>query len=268
MDDSLFYNNSSLLVYDTSSVDTSIQHNAIVTTPASNFIGSNNIEVLPLLHNANVNIEYITFAVFILLGLVSFLWFTVPERLTGLFSLKSPNSISMVRDSVSRVPGLVITMFFWLNFIIALSIFIFILVDKYFSAYLIPISDCQLFRWIIVMISGSLAYRFLIIYGTAILFKSQKLMKQQVLYERNTQIVTGVFLLPMLLLMSYSFNTILLYGIVAILLLIQLLRLVQIVIIGKSSTVFSAFHIILYLCTLEIIPILVLTRLISNDFFI
>ena len=81
---------------------------------------------------------------------------------------------------------------------------------------------------------------------------------------QNILFITGVFLLPIILLEVYTgFEILLIFAIVMIVLL-QLIRLIKTFVIGKSISMFNALHIILYLCALDIVPVLVLIRMFVN----
>jgi hypothetical protein len=77
----------------------------------------------------------------------------------------------------------------------------------------------------------------------------------------------GMLLLPLLLLSHYSSKALFLnisIGIISILLIIKLYRSF---LIGLADQKFSLFHLFLYLCTLEILPILVIAKFIDKYFF-
>ena len=89
--------------------------------------------------------------------------------------------------------------------------------------------------------------------------------REQVLMSRNILFITGVILLPFVFILLCSGSIIPVYFAIVIALLLQLIRIVKTFVIGNSDTMFSALHIILYLCALEIAPVLVLVRLIGNS---
>jgi hypothetical protein len=269
MYDSLFYKLNVLLVSDTSVVVNAIDDSSTYTKSApDNFLGLSNIQINPLLHTQNISGEIITYVVISLIGIISIVWFFLPDRFLTIFSFKPIKQIQRDVDSASKAPGMFITSLFWLNFIVALSIFLFLTSRKFFSDQVTGITNYGIIKYIIIAITSLVLYRFVITYLTGYIFQTEKMMKQQIIVDRNIQLVTGILLLPIILLMQYASSEILIFVVVGAIALLQVYRIAQIAIIGNSSSVFSALHIILYLCTLEIIPILVLLRLISNDSFI
>ncbi|MEI6696032.1 MAG: DUF4271 domain-containing protein [Bacteroidota bacterium] len=78
-------------------------------------------------------------------------------------------------------------------------------------------------------------------------------------------ILTGIFLLPLLLFMIYSKSTISSFATslsIGIVTMLSVVRYFRYIIIGVSFSKFSHFYLFLYLCTLEIIPILIIIKLI------
>jgi len=265
MYDSLPNNFNILLVGDTAlTFDTIIDSSAVAKLIPGNFLQTSNINITPELLVYNSNFDIITYVVIALIGFISVIWYVIPDRFLTIFSLKSISKIQRDGDSASKKPGLILTSFFWLNFIITLSIFLFLVLHEFFVIKMSSISDYIIIKNILVVIVSLFLYRFFLGYATAFIFQTQKLLKQQAVIDRNIQLSTGILLLPIILLMLYANNVLMMYIVVSIIALLQVYRLGQMVIIGKSNVVFSALHIILYLCALEIVPVLVLLRLINN----
>ena len=265
MYDSLPHNFNSLFVSDTTLIyKTVVDSSTLTSVNPVKFLQSTSVNFNPELIVHNSNIDIITIVVIVLLGIISVIWHVLPEKFMAIFSLKSISNIQRDGDNASKKPGVLITSLFWLNFIIAISIFLFLVLHEFFSIRVLNISDYQIFKDILVVIAGLFFYRFVLSYTTAFIFQTQQLMKQQVVIDRNIQLSTGILLLPIILLMLYANNVLMVYIVVSIIALLQIYRLGQMVIIGKSNVVFSALHIILYLCALEIVPVLVLLRLINN----
>ncbi len=76
--------------------------------------------------------------------------------------------------------------------------------------------------------------------------------------------VTGLILLPFIIFSVYCHLSYLVYAGVVVWLLIYFYRFVRELFTGFSYANFSLFSRILYLCTFEIIPFLVVTKLIMS----
>lgn len=265
MYNSLLYNLNVLAVSDTTIVNLAVDDSNTVTQPLPvNFIQMDNVQISPVLHLNDLNTDITAYVLLILLGIISVIWYFFPDRFSTIFSLKPDSKFQRAVESSTKVPGTLITGFFWLNFIISTGIFILLVLQRFFGNEITGLSDYEILSYVFIALSGLLLYRFMIIFGTAFVFQTQKLMKQQVITGRNILFITGVLLVPFILVILYTGGNVIMYTAIVTIVLLQVYRLVQIVIIGKSSTIFSALHIILYLCTLEIVPVLVLIRLIGN----
>jgi hypothetical protein len=86
-------------------------------------------------------------------------------------------------------------------------------------------------------------------------------------YLMNTmtfQIIIGIFLLPLLVMNVYAHTPFLLFISLGVGSILFILKLFRGLIIGLSDTNFSIFYLFFYLCTVEILPILVIVKLAMN----
>jgi len=122
-------------------------------------------------------------------------------------------------------------------------------------------------------------YSFLIIFGgivafvalkglliklTGIIFKTQEHAHA---YRLNALIfnhTTGLFILPVLFFVFYWRAQPFIWIAICIISILLIYRFVRSIMIGISNTKFSVFYLILYLCTLEILPIVILVKLIRQ----
>ena len=92
-------------------------------------------------------------------------------------------------------------------------------------------------------------------------FKNNELSYYYVINIFVIDLFLGIILLPLLILLVYLKLPFLLYMGFFIYAAIFLYRLLRGIIIGSSGTKFSKVYLILYLCTLEILPLIVLVKL-------
>ena len=76
---------------------------------------------------------------------------------------------------------------------------------------------------------------------------------------------TGIVLLPLVSLMAYTNRDLFFYITLGFIGLIYVIRFLRLGIIGIGFNKFSVFHLILYLCTLEILPLIVLAKILSRN---
>ncbi|NQU32004.1 MAG: DUF4271 domain-containing protein [Bacteroidetes bacterium] len=248
-----------------------VNHDSIIcdsiTQPIMiDFLQMKSSNIVPVVLTIDPIIDIITYSLIILLGLIAIIWHFMPDRFSMIFSLKLENQLSRSGgDANIKVPGTLITGVFWLNFIVSAGIFILILLQNYYPDGIVGLSSFEILGYIYLATGSLLLYRIIVIYSTSIIFQTQKMRKQQVVTSRNIFFITGVILVPVILLILYIKGSIIMYLALLAIAFLQVVRLMKIMIIGKSNTMFSTLHIILYLCTLEIVPILVLIRMISNS---
>jgi hypothetical protein len=77
----------------------------------------------------------------------------------------------------------------------------------------------------------------------------------------------GIILLPLLLMIGFGSARAFLYAAFGIMALLMILRFIRGFFIGLSDHKFSLFHLFLYLCTLEILPVLIIAKFADKYFF-
>ncbi len=264
MNDSLIFHYSNIAGKEQLSVPDSALIDTVMIKEVESFLNLKSTTIAPALHHVNSGYDYITYILFGLLGIIAVIWHTMPDRFSLIFSLKTEKQFQRIGDTTVKVPGNIITAFFWINFIIVSGIFVMILMQSFLGDYIEGLSIMEALGYIYLGLVSLLLYRIIITYGTAIVFQTRSLMQQQIVTGRNVQFISGIYLSSVIILILYVNSGLLIYLSLGIIALLQFVRIIKIMIIGKSSTMFSVLHIILYLCTLEIVPILVLIRLIRN----
>jgi hypothetical protein len=108
--------------------------------------------------------------------------------------------------------------------------------------------------------------KILAIWLISVTFKNTETAREYIQNILIYNLVLGMLLLPMLLLIIYSFHEIFLYITAGIIFFILGLRFFRGVAIGLSDPKFSLFHLFLYLCTLEILPYAIAAKFLSKYF--
>ena len=128
------------------------------------------------------------------------------------------------------------------------------------STFIIP--DFQLFLLLCLAVVGFWAVKLLIMNFLTIIFKTEQTNNEYKLNILTTISFLGFLLLPILVFTVYLQLSWLIYTCLGIIIVASLFRLVKGFIIGISLTKFSYFFLFVYLCTLEILPLLVVAKLI------
>jgi hypothetical protein len=106
-----------------------------------------------------------------------------------------------------------------------------------------------------------------VIWLISVTFKNTETAKEYIQNILIYNLVLGMLLLPLLLLIIYTYHELFLYIAVGLAVLIIGLRFIRGIAIGLSDSKFSLFHLFLYLCTLEILPVLITAKFLSKYFF-
>jgi hypothetical protein len=93
-----------------------------------------------------------------------------------------------------------------------------------------------------------------------IVFRNSDTAKEYIQTIFLYNLFSGILLLPLLVLITYTYKDIFIYITLAIIVLIFIGRFIRGFFIGLSESKFSLFHLFLYLCTLEILPIAVIAK--------
>ncbi|MBK7212554.1 MAG: DUF4271 domain-containing protein [Bacteroidales bacterium] len=128
-------------------------------------------------------------------------------------------------------------------------------------------SFLQNYQLYLIIISSLTAYIFLkafIIQTTGVIFKTPELTHA---YRLNALIfnhTTGLFIFPVLLLALYWQPLPFLWIAAGIYIILLIYRFMRGITIGLSNTKFSVFYLILYLCTLEILPVILIVNFVRQ----
>jgi hypothetical protein len=105
-----------------------------------------------------------------------------------------------------------------------------------------------------------------VIWLTGITFKNIDTAKEYIQNILIYNLALGILLLPLLLLIIYSYHELFLYIAGGLALIMMMLRFTRGIAIGLSDSKFSLIHLFLYLCTLEILPLAFAAKFLSKYF--
>ncbi|NVN93753.1 MAG: DUF4271 domain-containing protein [Bacteroidetes bacterium] len=185
----------------------------------------------------------------------------VKQIFKATYSNRTINQLIRDGDLFKERIAISFTFIYYLSF----SLFVFQLCHYYFNLKLLGLYSLIFFLKLIVGITvlHILKQRATRLIGT--IFKNNT---ASYVYQLNGfvfNIIIGIVLLPLLLFMVYSKGAIcsftIIFGIIFVVML-SLLRYIRYFIIGVSYSKFSQFYLFLYLCTLEILPILIIVKII------
>lgn len=243
--------------------DSSLNRNYFEGKFIGTFIQNGPNEIIPVLNN-QFSTDYISYTLLFFISGIALIWSFLPERLYSEFNISIKKGFSRTSDVTIKTPGLLISMFFFFNFITSFSIFLFLLAKSFAPELVIGMNNLLFIAYILLTIFSFYLFRLLFIKLSGFIFKTREKSTQHLNIYINTENVLGVLLIPVLIICMYAnVPFILLAGIIMFIILL-IIRWVKTFFIGISIGGFSVLHLILYLCTLEIIPILIVIKLVES----
>lgn len=121
-----------------------------------------------------------------------------------------------------------------------------------------------LLTYITIAVVAFYIVKYVLMYFIAWVFKAKE---SSIAYFRNILIVNnfvGLVLLPAIIIYTYNPSDIVLYLALGILVVINLYKIVRGSIIGHQRSGFTAYYLILYLCAIEIAPLLLIIKISKN----
>ena len=145
-------------------------------------------------------------------------------------------------------------------FAFTVSLFTFIAISREFpdSAYF------SMGEGFLILFGAVIAFhllKFISIHFLGVLFETQKSSFKYLLDHFIFLISQGLILFPILILFVFSELSLFLYAGMLVFFSLWLFRIERAIVIGLSNTNFSPFYLFLYLCTLEVMPFLLLYKL-------
>jgi hypothetical protein len=143
------------------------------------------------------------------------------------------------------------------------SIFIFVLMKSF---GLLP-SGMSNLTLTAVIFTGLLlfeSFKSMLVYSIGIIFDTRETARQ---YDLNIMIfnhITGILLLPVIITAFYWNNSGIIFIGIAIVSLLLLYRTFRGFLTGVSNSSYNLFYLFLYLCTLEILPLIILYKVVSK----
>ena len=174
--------------------------------------------------------------------------------------------VNRLFNQLSRDGGLLserVSIFLFISFVLSFSLFIFKIYDFYYD---VPSSVIYSFILYTKIVAGVLLFYFLkmLLYKSCgYIFKSAKETSDYILTIYIYGQVVGVILLPIIVVATYINNVFIIYIGLTVIALLYIYRLFRGITITISNVKISAYYIFLYLCTLEILPLLLLTKVLK-----
>jgi hypothetical protein len=153
-----------------------------------------------------------------------------------------------------------ISIFLFSSFIIGMSLFIFTIYGFYSSLPKSTGAEILLFIKIFFAVLLFYLLKMGLFNLSGVIFKSVKEASDYVLNIFIFGEIAGVALLPVIILVTYIHSEIMIYAGVVMLASLYLYRLFRGLVIAGSNAKISVYYLFLYLCTLEILPLILISK--------
>ena len=243
--------------------DTSVFAGWPVEIISGNFLGPRGHSVSQELLAVN-GMEWMGYLILAWLMIIAILWYFLPDRLFSIFRIPEFSRRSKPSDPPQNSEGLLINSLLTINFVISMSLFCYLCVDYYNPYALEGWSVPRIFGALFLVVFGLFLIKMLIISFTGLIFNTRHAsVYQNRLYMRMNNLV-GVLMLLLLFFMVYWSGKFLLIAGILLIISVQILKWYASFFNVISVPGILLFHIIVYLCTLEIIPLLVIIKLLNS----
>ena len=201
-------------------------------------------------------------ACLLILSITRFLYF---RRLGQIFKAIFVNRLLSQINRESNLKKEGITFLLLIVFFISTSLFIYKASINYFDFNWLGIQpSLSFFFLILLLIVTYYLAKLILIRFIGYVFNTQRESNDYLLYNLIFLLVIGVFLLIPVIIQSYISNTIGLYVALCFIALAEIFRLIKAIITLFSDSKFSVLFIFLYLCTVEIIPVVIAYKMLIN----
>jgi hypothetical protein len=230
---------------------------------AGHFLQTHSVNIEPVLRNTGYTEWMVLFFFGVLFVLVT-IWYFFPERLLKLIYNENSKIVRKLGSSQFSSPGILIYLLVTIIFISSTSATIYFTLKYFFGEELFHgASVPQILTFLGGVVLIYYLTRGLIIFLTGFIFNTVEISKKVMRSFLRADVVQGLLLIPVLFFIYFSSIGISIYIAIGLIALVTLYKWSRIFFIGMSSSNVSVFHNILYLCTLEIIPVYVLMKALS-----
>jgi len=225
------------------------------------FLGNHfqHTEALPLVQSRWEFPDWIFYVLILSLVILGFIQVFYPKRfrliLRAVFTRNTANQLIREGDIFRERIGFGLFIISLLN----ISIFVFILL-WYFTKIPMHISAVRLFLSISSLVFFIWGVKFLLTNILGDIFQTRSNAKTIQLSNFLIHIFSGLFILLLLFPILYINPEIFIYIALCGLLILFIIKIIRGFIIGSSGSAFSLLHLFLYLCTLEILPYILLIK--------
>lgn len=240
--------------------ENSAEHLVVCDSTPRIFLGNSTGEIMPILRPV-LTAEWLSSTILLITAVIVILWFLMPNRKALIHDWRHP--FERPGDGSTRKPGFVFSFLFFLNYLFVIAVFVVLNLQHFGFRGDMASSTIELFFFTSVVVVIYSLSKLAVISLTGFIFETRSAAELQIRLYMSQNSLTGFLLLGILVLIFFTDGVLFFYLGLFILLSSNLIKWVQTIAIGNITTQFKLYHLIIYLCTLELIPLLLLIKLIN-----
>lgn len=210
--------------------------------------------------------DFLFYSILGLLFLFAFVHNIYPQYFPKLFSQFNQSSLRMLQNREQLLQNSLASLLMNIGFILSFSLMATLLI---FSRHLLPLSFWEGYLYIALFFISLYLGKYLFLLLAGYTFNSMELIQTYVFVIFMINKVLGILLVPFILILAFAkpqFYPIAIVGGAVLSVLLILYRYLFSLTTVRNKLHISSFHFFLYLCAFEIVPILILYKLVVQYF--
>jgi len=212
------------------------------------------------------NKDFLFYLMVALLFLYGFINTVYPLYFPKLLSQFSQSTLRMIQNREQLLQNSFASLTLNICFILSFSLMADLLI---FKQHLLPISFWQGYLYLILFFTSLYLGKYICLELAGFIFNTKELVKSYIFIVFLVNKVLGFLLVPFVLIMAFArpiYYTLAIYGAAGIAVLLLLYRFLFSITSVRNKLQLSSFHFFLYLCAFEILPLLILYKLVVQYF--
>jgi len=210
--------------------------------------------------------DILCYAVIALIFLYSFLIQIAPQYIAKLFSQFSQSSLRMMQNREQLLQNSLASFIMNIGFVVSFSLMTTLVI---FNAHLLPINFWEGFFYMCLFFLGLYIGKYICLTIAGYIFNTIELVQTYIFVVFMINKVLGILLIPFIGILAFAkpfLHPFAIWGASLLMVLLLLYRYLFSLTSVRNKLHVSSFHFFLYLCAFEVIPLLILYKLIVQYF--
>jgi len=210
--------------------------------------------------------DILFYAVIALIFLYGFLIQIAPQYIAKLFSQFSQSSLRMMQNREQLLQNSLASFIMNIGFVVSFSLMTTLVI---FNTHLLPINFWEGFFYMCIFFLGLYIGKYICLTITGYIFNTVELIQTYIFVVFMINKVLGILLIPFIGILAFAkpyFHPFAIGGAGLLMVLLILYRYLFSLTSVRNKLHISSFHFFLYLCAFEVIPLLILYKLIVQYF--